>query len=96
MGVADENNTAILEMYTDYVTVTESAPEVVVDKAETHFGFRVEDMQTILPELVYSDNNGVARDIKWNNITTLLVKENQQLHVTIADLVARVEALEQP
>ncbi|KNC65003.1 hypothetical protein SARC_18290, partial [Sphaeroforma arctica JP610] len=72
--VADENNTVILALYTGYVNVTESVPEVIVDKEETHFGFRVEDVQNVLPELVYSDNNGVARDIKWNNITTLLVK----------------------
>ncbi|KNC74715.1 hypothetical protein SARC_12744 [Sphaeroforma arctica JP610] len=100
-GGADDDNPSIRQMYRDYVEITEVVPYTFVDKEETHFGFMAEDVQKVLPELVYCDLDGTALDIKWNNITALLVKENQSLRAeqaaaqtTIADLVARVEALE--
>ncbi|KNC83367.1 hypothetical protein SARC_04375 [Sphaeroforma arctica JP610] len=87
-----EQDTFVQQLYADYVAATEAVPETFVDKDETHFGFMAEEVQTILPELVYDDTDGKALDIKWNNITALLVKQNQILTAQIAELTSDTEA----
>ncbi|KNC87813.1 hypothetical protein SARC_00070 [Sphaeroforma arctica JP610] len=65
----------------------------VIDKGETQFGFVADEVQEIIPELVYADPSGAAQNIKWNSVTAMLVKQNQALTSRIAALSARFTTL---
>ncbi|KNC73176.1 hypothetical protein SARC_14267, partial [Sphaeroforma arctica JP610] len=71
---------------------TDAGPETVVDKPETHFGFLAEDVQKVMPDPVYDDIAGNALDIKWNNITALLVREIQMMRVDNATAQVAIDA----
>ncbi|KNC87849.1 hypothetical protein SARC_00106 [Sphaeroforma arctica JP610] len=79
-----------------YSSVVDSAesrhqPEMARDMDETHFGFGVEELQDISPDLVYSDASGVPLDIKWDNITALLVKGNQEIRTDITNAIEDID-----
>ncbi|KKT23900.1 MAG: putative T4-like protein proximal tail fiber, partial [candidate division TM6 bacterium GW2011_GWF2_43_87] len=61
---------------------------------ELWYGLIAEEVEPIMPELVIKDSENLPIAIKYQHIPILLLKEVKELRAVIADLQARIAALE--
>jgi len=61
---------------------------------ELWYGLIAEEVEEILPELVIKDSGHLPMGVKYQHVPILLLKEVKELRAVIADLQARIAALE--
>lgn len=74
-------------------TPTENYPDFICQK--TQYGVIAQDLETVAPEMVTTNADGY-KSVDLSNLCLLLVNAVKEQNQMIIDLMARVEALENP